>query len=172
MRRVHVNRPTQHSLDFQRFEFLGNQLLGTEITDSVGRQMLTEAECNDLSNGLLSEDELAAIAASRFYESIRRAALLAKRMAGPGIVACCGQAVYFVKAADWNCDCDIDVAAFAESSGSAASPVAVLEYAHVASVVCLGAERARAILGRCWVRGDTGRPEVSTRGLQHLLECY
>lgn len=167
-----MSTPEQEELDFRPFVFLDRTLLGAEITDSVGRRMLTESERDDLRDGLLSEDEVAPLAASRFYESVRRAALLAARAAGPGIVACCGRAVYFVRAADWNCDCDIDVAAFAESSGTAVSPVAVLEHQHDASVVRLGANRARAVLGRCWARGEIGRAEVSTRGLQHLLEHY
>lgn len=159
-------------MDYQPFVFLGKTLLGAEITDSVGRRMLTESERDDLRSRLLSEDEGASLAASRFYESVRRAALLAAREAGPGIVACCGWTVYFVKAADWNCNCDIDVAAFAESSETELSAIAVLEHPHGASVVRLGANRARAILGRCWARGEIGRAEVSTRGLQHLLEHY
>jgi len=161
----------QTGLDFQPFVFLGNKLLGAEITDAVGRQMLTEAEGDALSNGTMSEDEVTSLAAARFYESIRLTALLAARAAGPGIVASCGRAFYFVKAADWSCNCDIDVAAFAES-GRAASPIAVTEHDHAASVVRLGANRIRTILGRCWPGGDLDCPKVSTRGLQHLLEHY
>jgi hypothetical protein len=167
-----VDTLEQEELDFRPFLFLGNKLLGAEITNAVDRQMLTEAECDDLSNGTISEEEVTSLAATRFYESIRRAALLAARAAGPGIVACCERAVWFVKAADWDCDCDIDVAEFAEPLGAAASPLAVLQHHLDASIVCLGANRARAILGRCWARGQIGRAEVSTRGLQHLLEHY
>jgi hypothetical protein len=86
-----VDTLEQEELDFRPFVFLGNQLLGAEITDSVGQRMLTESEREDLCDGLLSEDEVASLAASRFYESVRRAALLAARTAGPGIVACCGR---------------------------------------------------------------------------------
>ena len=162
----------QEELDFQPFVFLGKKLLGAEITDAVGRQMLTEAEGDALNNGTMSEDEGTSLAAARFYESIRRAGLVAARAAGPGIVACRGRAFYFVKAPDWNCDCSIDVAAFAESSEAKTSPLTVLECARGASVVRLGANRVRAILGRCWAGGEIGRPEVSTCGLQHLLEHY
>ena len=162
----------QEELDFEPFVFLGYKLLGAEITDAVGRQMLTEAEGDALSNGTMSEDEGTSLAAARFYESIRLTALLAARAAGPGIVACCGRAFYFVKTADWNCDCDIDVAAFADSSGLAMNPLAVLEHDRAASVVRLGANRIRTILGRCWFRDEGHRREVSTRGLQHLQEHY
>lgn len=147
-------------------------MLGAEITDSVARRMLTESDRDDLRFGLLSEDEAALLAASGYYESIRCAALVAARAAGPGIVACCGRAIWFVKAADWNCDGDIDVAAFAESPSTVMSPLAVLEHEHDASVVRLGGDRARAILGRCWSGSGCRRSEASTRGLQHLLEHY
>jgi len=167
-----MSTPEQERLDLRPFAFLGKTLLGVEITDSVARRMLTESECDELRDGLLSEDEAGALAASRYYESIRRAALLAARATGPGIVACCGRAIWFVKAADWNCDCDIDVAAFAESTSTLMSPLAVLEHKHDASVVRLGENRTRAILGRCWADGEGSRPEVSTRGLQYLLEHY
>ena len=162
----------QEELDFQPFLFLGSELLGAEITDAVDRQMLTGAECDHLRNRLASDDEVASLAASRFYESIRNAAILAAGAAGPGIVACCGRAFYFVKAADWNCNCDVDVAALVESSEADMGPLAVLECARGASVVRLGANRVRAIMGLCWAGGEIGGPEVSTRGLQHLLEHY
>ena len=167
-----MSTPEQEGLKFRPFVFLGKTLLGAEITDSVGQRMLTESERDDLRHGLLSEDEVASLAAYRFYESVRRTALVAARAAGPGIVACCGRAIWFVKAADWNCACDIDVAESAAASGTAMNPLAVLEHHNAGSVVRLGANRARAILGRCWSGGEGRHPEVSTRGLQHLLEHY
>ena len=111
-----MSSPERNALEFRPFVFLGKTLLGAEITDSVARRMLSESERDDFRDGLLSVDEVGSLAASRFYESVRRTALQAARAAGPGVVACCGRAIWFVKAADWNCDCDIDVAAFAESS--------------------------------------------------------
>lgn len=166
-----VNTAKSLELEFQPFEFLGQRLLGAEITDAVDRNLLTASERDDLRRGLLSEDEVTALAASRFYESLSQASLQAADLFGSGIVACKERTFFFVRSGDWRCECDIDVAALMREPGTGARPLAALEHQDSASVVRLGPNQARAVLGRCWADRRSYR-EVSERGLEYLLEHY
>ena len=164
-----MNTEKRQGLAFQPFEFLGQRLLGAEITDAVDRNLLTQSEREALRKGLLSDDEVTSLAASRFYESLSSASVHAADLVGPGIAACKEQTFFFVRASDWSCQCDVDVAALVQAH-TGNRPLAALEHHDSASVVRLGPNHARAILGRCWADRRSSRCEVSHRGLEYLLE--
>lgn len=160
-------------ITFQPFLFLGAVLMGYEITDLVFRQMVTDDECAGFRDGLLEEERVVSLAASRFYESIRLSALELMATTGPGIVVCGERTIHFVRVADWQCrGFALELPALVKSCDGATDALVALERTSDAAIVRLGEIHKRSVITLHSLRGPCNRAEVLGCGLQYLLEHY